>query len=193
MCRFDASISAIPISPPVAAAAAPLPRAVESEELYLLVAKLVRVRVRRTATWGGDPEDLLHDIFVTVSQSVRDGALRNPERLGAYILATAYRQACMAFHRSIRARHMVDITDPSAARECSVGPADPVGDSEQSKRIAAMLDSLPEIDQTILRRFYLEEAKWETIAEEMNLTSTQFRLRKHRALTKVRRMAGVAA
>ena len=120
--------------------AAPLPQPVESEELYLLVAKLVRFRIRRIAAWGGDPEDLLHDIFVTVAQSLRDGALRHPERLAAYILATAYRQTCTSFHRAVRARHMVDISDAWTTRECSVGPADPVEDSEQSKWIAALLE-----------------------------------------------------
>jgi hypothetical protein len=59
---------------------------------------------------------------------------------------------------------------------------------ERDRRTGALLAirSLPACDREILLRFYFKEQTPEQIQLDMHLTATQFRLRKSRAISRVR-------
>lgn len=160
------------------------------ESLYVLVAKLARGTTRRAASWGSDPEDLLHDIYVAVYRAICRGAVRSPERLGAYVVATAQKRVSDSLRRHIR--HRTDPIEEDCARHAGRGP-DPerqVVMTNLRDRLEVLLGNLPKVDQAIVRNFYYDEMPWQTIAEELRLSPTQFRLRKCRALARMRSLAG---
>lgn len=160
------------------------------ERLYLLVAKLARATTRKAASWGTDPDDLLHDVFVSVYRAIRNDALRAPERLGAYVVATAQKRVNDSLRRHVR-RPMEPIGD-DGARFAGRGldPEKQMVISDLRQRLDILLRNLPKIDQAIVRNFYYGEMPWQEIADELRLSPTQFRLRKCRALARMRSMAG---
>lgn len=160
------------------------------ERLYLLVRKLARGTTRKAASWGADPDDLLHDVFVSVYRAICNGALRSPDRLGAYVVSTAQKRVSDSLRSHVR-RPMEPIGD-DGARFAGRGldPEKQVVISDLRKRLDVLLSNLPKIDQTIVRNFYYGEMPWQEIADQLRLSPTQFRLRKCRALARMRSMAG---
>lgn len=63
-----------------------------------------------------------------------------------------------------------------------------IEDKERRQELQRRLQRLPEIDRAIVMRFYFGEVPWQRIAADLNLTPTQFRLRKTRALAQMRDM-----
>jgi RNA polymerase sigma-70 factor (ECF subfamily) len=149
------------------------------EELYGLAKNFTYFLMRQL----GD-EDLLdkvHDIFVTVAQSIRAGKLRDPERLIPFLTTVTrfytYNQIDRRVHRRKRCGPIDD-----------VNPVDPRINLERAayakqRHIIAreILHSMPCRDRDVLERFYLAEQSKEQICHEMQLTPTQFRLLKSKA------------
>ena len=124
---------------------------------------------------GADSEDSLHDVFIEVLRSVRDGRIQFSERLMAFAWAVARHQNSGALRKAGR---------------CSGHPKEATNDapqeqdyfhSEMRSEMLRRIARLAPVDQQILTRFYLKEEPWRNICSELGLTPTQFRLRKQRA------------
>jgi len=166
----------------------------DSAQLYLLVTRLVRQRISRASTWGCDPDDILHDVFLSVTRAIQSGEVREPDRLHGYILGTAYRMCCRSLQKAVVARRNMAL-DPvlRVTGRPEAGIETDLAEAQRLRTVEELIRSLPEIDQVIVRRFYLDEVEWETIAAELDLTPTQFRLRKNRALSRMRYLAGAGS
>ncbi|MBL8179830.1 MAG: sigma-70 family RNA polymerase sigma factor [Bryobacterales bacterium] len=160
-----------------------------SADLYRMVTLLSRGAAQKASSWGADAEDLLHDIYVAVLLAIRKGAVRHPERLRGYIASTAQKQVASSLRTHARRRHQeLEEWSPQAAVKPDTEKALTKG--ETLAQMKSLLRALPKIDQSILNRFYVLEQPWQAIAKELHLSPTQFRLRKHRALARMRVLAG---
>jgi RNA polymerase sigma-70 factor, ECF subfamily len=134
---------------------------------------------RRLGT--SDVEDHVHDVFLIVVQTIRRGALREPERLMGFVRTILYRQVSLGISRIVGARKNISLSD--SASQLSFDP-----DAEQlvldHEKVAAMKQGMKRMkrkDVEVLTRFYLRGQPPERICEEMALTMAQFTLRKSRA------------
>jgi DNA-directed RNA polymerase specialized sigma24 family protein len=129
-------------------------------------------------------DDVIQDTLVTVLTQVANGALRVPEALPGYINMILKRTA---WNKNVESRKSGGVgsdiykvvintnSDPSRNPEESVIFAERVGIMKTN------LLTMRPIDRELLTRFYLENQSPAQICREMNLTTTQFRLRKTRA------------
>jgi len=101
----------------------------------------------------------------------------------------AVRGACLTIGARIRARRIGQYAQETTGRR----PIEPIVGwnperhlYERSRRLRAFgaIRLLRSEDQEILERFYFDEQRPEQICDEMQLTTTQFRLRKTRAIRK---------
>lgn len=151
------------------------------EELYRVFSTGVRFFLCRQLG-PQDLEDKVHDIFIIVAQSIRNGDLREPERLMGYVRTVIRRQVAAHIDHAVHARRTyADLTfgSPLTAHE-----PDPEGRLIARQRVEValrVLHSLPSRDREVLVRFYLREQPVSEICREMHLTGTQFRLIKSRA------------
>jgi RNA polymerase sigma-70 factor (ECF subfamily) len=151
------------------------------EQLYAVFAKGVRSYLWRQLG-AHDLDDKVHDIFVIVTQSIRRGDLRDPERLMGYVRTVLRRQVAAYIEDAIHARrNEVEIESGLNLTDRQVSPERQVLEKQTQEVAMRILRSLPERDREVLVRFYLEEQTPEQICSEMNLTETQFRLIKSRA------------
>ena len=151
------------------------------EELYRNLATGARLFLQRRLGTQ-DVDDLVHDLFVIVVETIRRGDLREPERLMGFVRTVLHRQMSLGISRMIHKRE-TSINLESAAALTAAEPT-PEQRTVARQKTAIMMQVLRKMgarDREVLRRFYLHEESPERIRMEMNLTETQFNLLKSRA------------
>jgi RNA polymerase sigma-70 factor (ECF subfamily) len=129
-----------------------------------------------------DLDDRVHEAFLTITQSIRRGDLREPQRLMGYVHTVLRRQVAAQIESVVDARR--NRTDPRAQPPLADHHPDPeltLIEHESNEVALRVLQSLPQRDREVLTRFYLDEQTPGDICREMRLTGTQFRLIKSRA------------
>ncbi|MEO7651268.1 MAG: sigma-70 family RNA polymerase sigma factor [Bryobacteraceae bacterium] len=151
------------------------------EELYRLFSRGVRFYLYRHLGTQ-DLDDRIHDTFVIVVQAIRNGELREPERLMGFVRTVVRRQVAAHIDRAVQQRkEHTDIEQTGPISDQRNDPERSAIDKEHEKVVESVLLSVSARDREILTRFYLKEQTQEEICKEMNLSETQFRLLKSRA------------
>jgi RNA polymerase sigma-70 factor (ECF subfamily) len=151
------------------------------EELYGVFTTGIRYYLCRQLG-PHDLDDKVHDAFLTITQSIRRGDLREPERLMGYVHTIVRRQVAAYIGLAVESRRNIGTADYGAVL-CDQQP-DPertVIERQKVELVLSLLNSLPRRDREVLVRFYLKEQSPGQIRREMVLTDTQFRLVKSRA------------
>jgi RNA polymerase sigma-70 factor (ECF subfamily) len=150
-------------------------------ELYKLFSRGIRFYLCRQLG-PQEIDDKVHDTFVVVVEAIRNGELREPQRLMGFVRTIVRRQVAAHIDRVVHCRR------DQAELDSGARVADPHGNPEEraifrqrNALIKQVLGELTERDREILTRFYLYEQSQEQICTEMSLSETQFRLLKSRA------------
>ena len=125
--------------------------------------------------------DLVQQVLLSVIEAARAGRVREPDRLGAFVLGTC-RFAVWDLHRSERrGRQAAEQGAMIRARELETGihPIDRL-------RLEHCLDRLPPRDVAIVRMTFHEDRPTQDIAGVLGLTAGNVRVIRHRALAHLR-------
>jgi RNA polymerase sigma factor (sigma-70 family) len=167
------------------------------EELYAIFSKGIRYFLLRNL----GPEDLddkVHDCFLIVTQAIRNGELREPERLMGYVRTVVKRQIAGSIDTAIQQRRTrVEFDDTLfSVSDWRDNPESSVMARQRAEIARKVLNGVSRRDREILKRFYVMEQPQEQICLEMGLTYNQFRLLKSRAKARFgelgKRLAGAA-
>jgi DNA-directed RNA polymerase specialized sigma24 family protein len=132
-------------------------------ELYEIFSKAVRFMLFRHLG-SEDLDDKVEEVFSTITRSIQNGGLRDPDALVVFI------------HMMVRRQIVAYKEEPRSAG------ADRVLNVDIVRRL---LETLPERDREALLRFYFKEESVEEICRALNLTEMQLRLIKARAKQRV--------
>lgn len=130
----------------------------------------------RAVLWGNcrDEElvrDLRNDTLETVIRNLRKGALRDPERLSAYVLNTA-KNLLIGHQRKEGRRRMEtsgDLGEERVSEEAR--PEEEVLWVQRVELVAALIEELPvPRDREALRRFYLERQEKDEICTALSIS-----------------------
>jgi RNA polymerase sigma-70 factor (ECF subfamily) len=151
-------------------------------ELYTVFAKGIRYFLLRNL----GPEDLddkVHDCFVIVAQAIRNGDLREPERLMGYVRTVVKRQIAASIDTAVYLRrNRVEFEDAMFYVSDWRENPERAAIAQQTAEIARkVLNGISRRDRDILNRFYVLEQSQEQICADMGLSYNQFRLLKSRA------------
>jgi RNA polymerase sigma factor (sigma-70 family) len=153
-------------------------------DLYQVFGRGVRIYLCRQLGMQ-DLDDKVHDTFLIVVQAIKNGDLREPDRLMGFVRTIARRLVAGHIDQMVhRRRDDVAVESGVVISDKETTPEQKVIDRE---KVDLMLDVLREMsvrDRDILSRFYLYEQSQDLICREMKLTATQFRLLKSRAKTR---------
>ena len=152
------------------------------EDLYGIFGKGVRWMLLRQL----GPEDLddkVHDCFIIVAQAIRNGDLREPERLMGYVRTIVKRQIAGHIESLMHDRRVhADFEDAAPTiSDYADDPERALWERQRADIARRVLQGISKRDREILNRFYVLEQSQEQICGEMNLTYNQFRLLKSRA------------
>lgn len=133
-------------------------------------------------THGADVvQDLTQEILLAIVLALRDGHLREPERLVAFVYGTARN----LINNYLRARSRLPKEDPIDEGRQMAQIQDPLEDTERNGLVRRALVSLDSTDRHILLLTLVNGLKSGEIAERLGLTSEVVRARKCRALKKM--------
>jgi RNA polymerase sigma-70 factor (ECF subfamily) len=151
------------------------------EELVHLFADRIRFLVfART----GDREiapDLTQDVMLAVVRALRDGHLRDADRLAAFVYGTARN----VINNHLRTRSRLPAEDPLDGALQAASTPDPVEDSERVAVVRRALATLDATDRKILWLTLVEGLKSGEIALRLGLAAEVVRTRKSRATKKM--------
>jgi RNA polymerase sigma factor (sigma-70 family) len=151
------------------------------EDLYRVFSDGIRLYLWRQLG-PQDLNDKVHDLFLTVTESIRNGELREPERLMGYVRTVVRRQVAGHIHTARQQRrtsYQLDLG--TALLDVRSNPERHCITRQYHEVARRILSAMRERDREVLVRFYLEEQPASQICREMKLTETQFRLLKSRA------------
>jgi len=149
--------------------------------LYRVFSTGVRFLLMRRFGRASALDDELHTSFIITVEAIRNGAVREPDRLMGFIRTVVLRRMAEHINEQVfRRNHTVDATD-YVIRDRRLTADQMLMRAQQRAVARQVLQELSANDREVLVRFYLEEQPPERICREMHLTSTQFRLLKHRA------------
>lgn len=154
------------------------------EELYQVFSNGIRFHLYRQ--FGSqDLDDKVHDIFLIVTQAIRGGELREPERLMGYVRTVVRRQVAGYIESAMHSRRKHTGLDKGMPLSDHRPDPERSAIERQNVELAMrVLNSVRKRDREVLIRFYLKEQTAPEICREMDLSDTQFRLIKSRAKTR---------
>lgn len=157
-----------------------IPTAMES--LYAIFARGVRFYLIRNLGVE-EVEDKIHDCFVIVAQAIRNGELREPDRLMGYVRTVVKRQIAASIELAVQQRRSrVDFEDTLfSVSDWRENPEKSFFVQQRSEIARRVLQGISRRDRDILNRFYVLEQSPDQICADMGLSYTQFRLLKSRA------------
>jgi len=141
------------------------------------IAFLVRMRTHDSAA----AQDLTQDVMLAVVLALRDGQLREPERLAAFVYGTARN----LINNYLRTRSRLPKEDLIDDEHHVTTVSDPLEDAERSAVVRQALTTLDATDRNIVLLTLVNGLKPGEIAVRVGLTSEVVRARKSRALKKI--------
>jgi RNA polymerase sigma-70 factor (ECF subfamily) len=170
----------------IAAAGSRRPARDEEAELCRRYGRRLVAFGRRQLGSADAGRDLAQDALLLTIEKLRSRRVREPERIGAFVLGVA---RTLASGRRAREARLEPIEaadlEPVAA---SVAPPDPIARS----RVTGCLEALPEKQRAvILLTFYAEQSSGD-IAGSLGLSAENVRVIRHRSVARLRDCLGLA-
>ena len=125
--------------------------------------------------------DLLQDVLIAVLRSVRDGALRDSERLVPFVHGTARNLVNNYFRDKVREPKTEELSGDYA----TIVNTDAIEATERERVVHQALALVDETDRRIVLLTMVDGLKPGDIAERLGLSSEVVRQRKSRAIKKI--------
>ena len=120
-------------------------------------------------------EDLSQDTFRIVLVKVRQGDLREPERLSGFVCSVARNTAIDYIRRTRHSRNQEAIGDAERFPDPAPSQLDEILNREQGAVVRKLISELKrERDREVLFRYYIAEENKDKICEDLGLTRAQF-------------------
>lgn len=134
--------------------------------------------------YSGKPfiEDVLQETIIAVIDSLRQGRLREPKALNAYVRQTLYNIINKYLKGNYKRKNEDEIHSIRSLEDSNQKP-DEIAEYEQRKNLVAdVIDEMPtERDRKILRHYFSEERSKAEVCKILDLTPVHFDRVLHRA------------
>jgi len=125
--------------------------------------------------------DLMQDVLIMLLTKLRDGGIREPERVASFALGTA-RQAVIDQRRGGRRRTQILEAFPLDLTPQDEQPDEPI----DAARLAGCLQALPERERSVLVMTFYDDRPADAVAAQLNLSAGNVRVIRHRGLERLR-------
>ena len=142
----------------------------------------VMMILRRAARNAAVSDDLYQDTFRIALEKVRQGDLREADKLSAFICSVARNLVIEYFRRSVSHERLTEIAEADRPHYSAPNQLEALLQQEKAAVVRQVLDELPtDRDRQLLFRFYIAEDEKEGICADLGLTSLHFNRVLHRA------------
>jgi len=151
-------------------------------ELVERYSRFVKIIIRREVSDTAVADDLYQEIFWTVIEKVRQGSVREPEKLSGFVCGVARNLVMHYFRRSARQEISTESEEAAPLPLSAPDQLKELLQKEKADFVWQVLKEMPnERDVQMLIRFYIVEEEKEQICADLGMTSLHFNLVLHRA------------
>jgi RNA polymerase sigma-70 factor (ECF subfamily) len=125
--------------------------------------------------------DLVQDVLLIALQGLREGRVREPERLASYVLGTC-RMVVLEIRRGGARRERL-LEEYGRGVPKAVPPREP---EPELGRLAACLDGLPPRERSVILMTFYDASSGDETARGLGVTVGNARVIRHRALARLR-------
>jgi RNA polymerase sigma-70 factor (ECF subfamily) len=151
------------------------------DELYRRLAPRVRLYGLRHLRDEQSAADLTHQVLLITIETLRDGRLREPEKIASFVLGTS-RLVVRDWRRgAIRQERFLQEFGRSAPAVVK-----PRTSEMDQRQLAVCLQRLQERERSVLMMTFYAEGTAGEVAEQLELSAENVRVIRHRALGKLR-------
>lgn len=150
-------------------------------ELFRRLAPRVRLYGLRHLRDAAGADDLVQDVLFVTFDGLREGKVREPEKLASYVLGTC-RRVVAGWRRGAQRRQRLLERHGQELVPSPEEPAEPL----DLDRLARCLTGLSERERTVVVLSFYAERDAEAIGLELGLTPGNVRVVRHRALSRLR-------
>lgn len=148
----------------------------------------VRIMALRALGDADLADEVGQETVARVLAAVQDARVNSPHNLGAFALGVARHVIADVIRERKRRTDLEAVADADRVPAIANGdPLDTLVRSEAEERVREALSKLSAADQALLRMSYFEGLRPAQIAERMGEPATRVRMRKSRALDRLRR------
>jgi RNA polymerase sigma-70 factor (ECF subfamily) len=125
--------------------------------------------------------DLMQDVLIMALQKLREGTVREPERVASFVLGAA-RQMVVDWRRSGRRRGRILEAFPLDLMPQHEEAPEPL----DTERLGSCLGALPERERAVLVMTFYDNRSADAVASELGLSAGNVRVIRHRGLERLR-------
>lgn len=155
-------------------------------ELFRRLAPRVRLYGLRHLRDPHAAADLVQQVLLMTLEALRQGKVREPERIASYVLGTC-RMLVMEMRRGARRRE--ELLETFGDREAFHEPPEPV--TLDADRLSGCLEKLAERERSVLVASFFADKAADAVGAELGITAGNVRVIRHRALGKLRECLGI--
>lgn len=145
--------------------------------------RVVKSIIRRGVANASEASDLYQETFCIVIEKIRQGVIREAERLSGFVCGVAKNRVIKYFQGARRREESsVETEDLESHQRSESNQLEDLLQKEKAMLVRQVLNEMSnQRDIQVLSRFYLAEEDKEKICLDLGLTSSQFNLVLHRA------------
>jgi RNA polymerase sigma-70 factor, ECF subfamily len=158
-------------------------------ELVERYKRVIMSIIRREVRDATVADDLYQETFCIVLEKIREGDVREPEKLSGFICGVARNRVIKHFQRAARQERLNETRETAPVPHAT---SDQLKELLQKEKVGIVQQILKKMtnkrDIQVLIRFYLAEEDKEQICVDLGLTNAQFNLVLHRARERYREL-----
>jgi len=140
--------------------------------------ELLKLKLQRRLGIPGLVEEARQEVYLRVFEAVKRGAVKQPERFGAFVHAVAGHVA-LEYQRS--EGRMVGLPEGYNEEDVRVNLEARVVNRERKAAVVALMGEMPERWRKILTEVFIDEREKSEVCRRMGLDRGQLRVLVHRA------------
>jgi RNA polymerase sigma-70 factor (ECF subfamily) len=150
------------------------------EHFVAYFSELIQLKLRSRLNSPQAIEDVRQETFTRVFTALRDGKIRQPDRLGAFVNSMC-NNVLLEHYRSSSRDDSLDDEERPEIPAANVDVLGAIANKQMAEKIREILEELPERDRRLLREVFFEERDKDEVCAGFGVDREYLRVLLHRA------------
>lgn len=150
------------------------------EHFVAYFTELIQLKLRSRLNSSQAIEDVRQETFSRVFAALRDGKIRQPDRLGAFVNSMC-NNVLLEHYRSNSRDDSLDDDDERDFPAAAVDVVGAIANQQMAEKVREILEQMPERDRRLLREIFLEERDKDEVCRDFGVDRDYLRVLLHRA------------